>query len=113
MPSAVREAALSFRRLLHSHRLGKVSRLIHVTAAANGDIVRQQLQRNAGQNRGQQVERHRNGKGGVGQTLNLSVAIVFECTASRGAMNTTGMFSSIKAIGPCFISAAGYPSAWM
>ncbi len=33
--------------------------------------------------------------------------MIFECTASRGAMNTTGMFSSIRAIGPCFISAAG------
>jgi hypothetical protein len=29
------------------------------------------------------------------------------------AMNTTGMPSSISAIGPCFISAAGMPSAWM
>jgi hypothetical protein len=29
------------------------------------------------------------------------------------AINTTGIFSSIKAIGPCFISAAGYPSAWI
>ena len=32
---------------------------------------------------------------------------IFECTASRGAMKTTGMFSSMSAIGPCFISAAG------
>ena len=31
----------------------------------------------------------------------------------RVAMNTTGMPSSISAIGPCFISAAGIPSAWM
>ena len=28
-------------------------------------------------------------------------------------MKTTGMLASISAIGPCFISAAGYPSAWM
>ena len=34
-------------------------------------------------------------------------------TESCGAMNTTGIFSSMSAIGPCFISAAGYPSAWM
>ena len=26
---------------------------------------------------------------------------------------TTGILESIKAIGPCFISAAGYPSAWI
>ena len=29
------------------------------------------------------------------------------------ATNTTGMPSLISAIGPCFISAAGMPSAWM
>ena len=29
------------------------------------------------------------------------------------ATNTTGMPSVIIAIGPCFISAAGMPSAWM
>ena len=33
--------------------------------------------------------------------------------ADMGLMNTTGMPSSIRAIGPCFISAAGIPSAWM
>ena len=32
---------------------------------------------------------------------------IFEWTASRGAMKTTGMFSSMSAMGPCFISAAG------
>ena len=37
---------------------------------------------------------------------------IFWCTPSFGAMNTTGIASSISAIGPCFISAAGYPSAW-
>ena len=31
----------------------------------------------------------------------------FSNTLSCGAMNTTGMFSSISAMGPCFISAAG------
>tara|TARA_B110000879_G_scaffold68225_1_gene95552 strand:+ start:2581 stop:2763 length:183 start_codon:yes stop_codon:yes gene_type:complete len=29
------------------------------------------------------------------------------------AITKMGMFSSIKAMGPCFISAAGYPSAWI
>ena len=38
---------------------------------------------------------------------------IFECTASLGAMNTTGMFSSISAIGPCFISPAEYASVGM
>ena len=28
-------------------------------------------------------------------------------------INITGILSSISAIGPCFISAAGYPSAWI
>ena len=32
---------------------------------------------------------------------------ILACTASFGATTTTGMFSSISAIGPCFISAAG------
>ena len=32
---------------------------------------------------------------------------------SRGANATTGMRSSIRAMGPCFISPAAYPSAWM
>jgi len=31
----------------------------------------------------------------------------------RGRTKTTGIPSSISAIGPCFISAAGIPSAWM
>ena len=38
---------------------------------------------------------------------------IFSNTESSGASATTGMFSSINAIGPCFISPAGYPSAWM
>jgi hypothetical protein len=32
-----------FLPLLYSHRLRQVSRLIHVAAAANGDVIRQQL----------------------------------------------------------------------
>ena len=32
---------------------------------------------------------------------------IFWYTASLGATNTTGMRSSISAMGPCFISAAG------
>ncbi len=39
--------------------------------------------------------------------------MIFSYVLSFGAITTTGIFSSINAIGPCFISAAGYPSAWM
>ncbi len=31
----------------------------------------------------------------------------------RVAMKTQGIPSSMRAMGPCFISAAGMPSAWM
>src|SRR6266516_2515352 len=34
-------------------------------------------------------------------------------TSSLGATNTSGMCSSMRAIGPCFISAEGYPAAEM
>ena len=47
----------------------------------------------------------------------LRTSWMFESTFSywllRVATKTQGMPSSIRAIGPCFISALGMPSAWM
>jgi hypothetical protein len=37
----------------------------------------------------------------------IMLLITFSYAESRVQMNTTGMFSSISAMGPCFISAAG------
>lgn len=37
--------------LFHRHALGKVSRLVHVVSAQHGDVVGEQLERNAGENR--------------------------------------------------------------
>ena len=36
---------------------------------------------------------------------------ILSTTPPDGIRNTDGVFSSTSAIGPCFISAAGYPSA--
>jgi hypothetical protein len=38
--------------LLDRHRLGQISRLIYVAAAADGDVIGEQLQRDDLQNRG-------------------------------------------------------------
>jgi hypothetical protein len=43
----------------------------------------------------------------------LHVADHLVVLAPLGATNTQGMPSWISAMGPCFISAAGMPSAWM
>ena len=37
----------------------------------------------------------------------------FSNSSSFGMSTTTGILSSMSAIGPCFISLAEYPSAWM
>ena len=39
--------------------------------------------------------------------------IVLWNSGPGGTMHTTGKSFSIKASGPCFISPAGYPSAWI
>ena len=46
-------------------------------------------------------------------TLAISCGSVKIVVVPCGMMKTLGVASSTKAIGPCFISAAGYPSAWM
>ena len=43
----------------------------------------------------------------------IRLLTVFSYRRSRGASTTTGMSLSISAMGPCFISPAAYPSAWM
>ena len=119
-------------RSLHRDRLGQVAWLIHVPIPVDGCVVSQQLQRN----RGEHGQQSRNGLRHLDDVIHLAdqfwrvtahdgqdtavraltssmLETIFEYTGSRGASATTGMFSSMRAIGPCFISAAGYPSAWM
>jgi hypothetical protein len=43
----------------------------------------------------------------------LDVASTLSYWLPLGAMKTTGMPLVMSAMGPCFISAAGMPSAWM
>ena len=38
---------------------------------------------------------------------------VFSNSGPEGTIAMTGTFGSIKAMGPCFISPAAYPSAWI
>ena len=38
---------------------------------------------------------------------------IFSYVGPWGVIATTGMRSSMRAMGPCFISPAAYPSAWM
>src|SRR5690606_13840657 len=46
---------------LHGHRLGQVPRLIHVAAAHDRNMVRQELERNRREDGGQRVDRLRDG----------------------------------------------------
>src|SRR5206468_3313381 len=43
------------RRLLHRHRLGEVARLVDVAAEAHGDVVAEELERNDGDERRQEL----------------------------------------------------------
>ena len=45
--------------------------------------------------------------------ISSTLLLIFSYVAPRGTMATTGMRASMRAMGPCFISPAGYPSAWM
>ncbi len=59
--------------LFHRDRLGQVARLVYVAAAADGDVVRQQLAGNDFQNRRQQFRRIGNVKHVVGGFADLLV----------------------------------------
>ena len=116
--------------LLHGDALGQVSRLIDVAAAAHGNVIRQQLQRNHRQRparaadalraessspgsgrappRADRRRGHQRDHRSAARLRFLDVARASSRTRRRSvAMATTGMFSSMSAIGPCFISPAG------
>ena len=44
------QAMHGLRHLFYGHTLGQIARLIHITSAANRNVIRQQLQRNCLQN---------------------------------------------------------------
>src|ERR1035441_9055116 len=64
--------------LFNGDALGQVARLIHVAAAAHGDVIRQQLQRYDLQNRRQQVGRRRNLDDVVAEAARLRVALGYQ-----------------------------------
>ena len=112
---------------LHRHALGQVARLVDVAAAQHGDVIGQQLQRDDRHERLQEVVDVGHVDHVVGQVghvacrLRTTTAITgppralissrFDITLSYtepcGIRNTLGVCSSTRAIGPCFISAAG------
>ncbi len=46
--------------LFHRHRFGEISGLVHVAAAADGDVIREQLQRDDLNKRAEQLDGRRN-----------------------------------------------------
>ena len=118
--------------LFHCHALGQVPRLVHVAPAEHRGVVGQELQRDDAQQRLQRLGRvgdvddvvaipadlrvalggYRDDPPAAGRTSSMLLITLSYCTPLV-ATNTTGIPSLIRAIGPCFISAAGIPSAWM
>ena len=111
--------------------LGEVARLVDVAAAAHGDVVREQLQRDtvttgasSGGAAGSEIFESSSGSRMWSRRSSPLVGERDDHAAARlhlldvaehlleharrcGAITTTGSFSSISAIGPCFISPAG------
>ena len=113
-------------RLFDRDRFRQISRLIDVGAHDHGGMVGQQLHRD-------RIDHRREGRRHVGQhdgdqgfdgrfrrplgvvirmilppraATSCMLETVFSNTRSYGAITTTGMFSSISAIGPCLSSPA-------
>ena len=112
--------------LLHCDAFGEVPWAVNIFAFADGDVVGEQLQRDAGDEGLEAFERVGQGDDVVGKPLYLRVAFSDDCRdssasrphlldvrddllveTSRVAMTKTGISLSMRAMGPCFISAAG------
>ncbi len=112
--------------------LGEVAGLVDVAATLACDVVGQQLQGDDGQERLDDLGGVGDRQEDVGQLGDrlvslgadgddpplagadlLDVAQRLGVQGAAGATNTQGVSRSTRAIGPCFISAVGYPSAWM
>ena len=131
---AGRKVEAGLRDLLHRDALRQIARLIDVAAAAHGDVVRQQLQRHDLQDRRQQFRGRRDLDDVVRRLVRLLVALrhhrdhdafarlhflnvgkrLLVQELALGARRDRawrarppGRFSSISALGPCFISPAG------
>ena len=61
--------------LFHRHALGEVAWLVHVAAARDGDVIREQLQRHGGQDRIQRLQRRGQKDHVVGDFPDLFVAL--------------------------------------
>ena len=77
--------------------------MVDVTAFDDGYVVGQQLERDDRQERREAFFRSRYFNDVVGDLTDLFVSYV----PQRGATTTTGISCEMRAIGPCFISAAG------
>ncbi len=112
---------------LHRHALRQIPGLIHIQPADGGDVIGQQLQRDHRHERAKASTAHP-GTHSTWSAMSRSSSspsvataitmppralacwiceIIFSCQGSLGARHTTGMSSSINAMGPCFISPAG------
>jgi len=112
----------SFSTLFDGHALGQVAGLVHVAAAQVGDVVREHLERNDVDDRGEKLRRRRQAQDvfdvlEVAEALGPSTMIwapraftssrldiVLSNTWDLVAMTRTGISVSISAIGPCFSS---------
>ena len=99
------------RASLHCDGFGQVPGLVDVAAFYGGYIVGQELQRDDGQQGDEAFFGVGDFYGVVGQWMLLTTLSYM--VLLLGATTTTGISWSMRAMGPCFISAAGYPSAWM
>ena len=119
---------LFYKILLDSDGLRQVTGLVNVKSLGYGHMVAEELERNDREERSQGHECWWHLDVVVDQVLHLLVALghhssdttlagddllIFSYSWWWVARKTTGISLSISAIGPCFISAAGYPSAWI
>src|SRR5512134_3108936 len=64
------------RTSLHGDGLGEIARLVHVAPPAHRHVIGEQLERDDGEDRRQEVERLRNGEGRIREPLDLGVAFI-------------------------------------
>src|SRR5579875_3405268 len=95
--------------LFHRDAFGEIARLVDIGAFENRHVIGQQLDRNRVEQRGD--ERVARGHGNAVEEPPRAMTSstfdnVFSKRSSLGANTMTGTLSSIRAIGPCFISPA-------
>src|SRR5215469_16521916 len=78
-PPAMPADRSRFPTLLHRHAFRQIPRLVHIAATADGNMIRQQLERHDLQDRQQQVVSGSNADHVIGHLWNLFVALASDC----------------------------------